>query len=150
MTPSVSGRLARFKVILIIVFLLGVGLWLLGVGWVQVQTAQRLDQSSAVVEGRVISSESRPLSKGGQSMTLVVEFAPANHAAITKTFHVDSDDFKAAEATGKAKVTYLPDDPQVSRVTEFALFPSQFLVGFGGVVSLAGMVCLVHYRRANG
>lgn len=136
--------LQHFKAILIISFLLGVGIWLLSFGWNYVQADQRLEQSSAVVEGRVISSSSRPLYKGGQSLALVVEYVPKNHAAITKEFYVDSDDYKYAQDTGNAKVTYWPEDPQVSRVTDFAMLPFQTLIGLGGLMSLGGLFCLVH------
>lgn len=139
----------HFKAILIISFLLGVGTWLLRFGWTHVQTDQRLEKSSAVIEGRVISSTSRPLSKGGQSSTLVVEYVPKNHAAITKEFDVDSDDYKSAQATGKAKVTYLPEDPQVSRVTNFAMLPFQVLIGLGGLMTLAGLFCFVHALKTR-
>jgi hypothetical protein len=81
-----------------------------------VKAAQRLEQNSAVVEGRVLSSSSRALSK-------------------------------AAQATGKAKVTYLPEDPQVSRVTDFAILPYQILIGLGGVMTLAGLSCLGHVMK---
>lgn len=40
--------------LLILVFLLGVGLWRWRVGWGQVRTARRLAPRTAVVEGRVI------------------------------------------------------------------------------------------------
>ena len=56
----------NFKAILTISFLTGVGIWLLNFGWTQVQTAQKLEQSSAVVEGRVISSSTKRGSRGGQ------------------------------------------------------------------------------------
>ncbi len=134
----------HFKAILISTFLLGVGIGLLSFGLMHVQTDQRLAKSSEVIEGRVISSTSRPLSKGGQSLTLVVEYVPKNHVAITKEFDVDSGDYKSAQATGKAKVTYLPEDPQVSRVTHFAALPFQILIGLGGLMTLAGLFCFVH------
>jgi Protein of unknown function (DUF3592) len=134
----------HFKAILIISFLLGVGIWLLCFGWNYVQEDQRLEQSSAVVEGRVISSSTRRLSKGGQSSTLVVEYVTPNHPAITKKFDVDSDDYQAAKETGKARVTYLPENPQVSRVTDFAILPFQILIGLGGLMTLGGLYCLVH------
>lgn len=139
----------HFKITLIISCLLGVGIWLLRIGWNDVQTDQRLERSSAVIEGRVISSTSRPLSKGGQSLTLVVEYLPKNHAAITKEFDVDSGDYRSAQATGKAKVTYLPEDPQVSRVTHFAALPFQILIGLGGLMTLAGLFCFVHALKTR-
>ena len=133
------------KVILIVGFLVGVGIWLLNFGWGYVQTARRLDQSSAVVEGRVISSSTQRLSRGGQYSTLVVEYTPANHPTITKEFAVDSDDYESAQATGKAKVTYLPKDPKLSRVTDFAIFPFHVLIGLGGIMLLSGLFCLGHW-----
>lgn len=139
----------HFKTTLIISFLLGVGIWLLCFGWGYVQTDQRLEKNSAAVEGRVISSSSRRLSKGGQSLTLIVEYVPKDHVAITKEFDVDSSDYKSAQATGKARVTYLPEDPQISRVTEFALLPFQILIGLGGLMTLAGLFCFVHALKTR-
>lgn len=139
----------HFKTTLIISFLLGVGIWLLCFGWEYVKTDQRLEKNSAAVEGRVISSSSRRLSKGGQSLTLVVEYAPKDHASITKEFDVDSGDYKSAQASGKTKVTYLPEDPQVSRVTHFAVLPFQILIGLGGLMTLAGLFCFMHALKAR-
>ena len=132
------------KIILIISFLLGVGGWVTHFGWTRVQDDQRLVQNSAETQGRVVSSAARPLSKGGKSLTVVVEYAPAGHAAITKEFDVDSGDYKAAQATGNVTVTYVPEDPEISRVTKFAIMPYQILIGFGGVMLMAGLFCLVH------
>lgn len=139
----------HFKKTLIISFLMGVGIWFLCFGWEYVKTDQKLEKSSAVVEGRVISSSSRPLSKGGQSLAIVVEYVPKNHAAITKEFDVDSGDYKSAQASGKARVTYLPEDPQVSRVTHFAMLPFQILIGLGGLMTLAGLFCFMHALKTR-
>ena len=137
------------KAILIITFLLGMGAWVLSVGWRCVQEDQQLAQSSAETEGRVISSASRALSKGGQSLTVVVEYVPKGHAAITKEFDVDSSDFRAAKSAGKVTVTYVPEEPQISRVTRFSVLPYHFLIGLGGLMLLAGLFCLWHWRRTS-
>jgi hypothetical protein len=134
----------RIKAILITTFLLGTGLWLFVFSWTWVQDARRLDESSAMVEGRVISSSAKRLSRGGHSYTLVVEYAPVKHATITKEFDVGGGDFTTAQETGKAKVTYVPQEPQISRVTNFDVLPFQVLLGLGGLMLLGGMVCLVH------
>jgi len=97
-------------------FLIGGGIWLLIFAWSELQTARRLEKSSAVVEGRVISSSTQKLSKGGQYSTLVVEYTPAGHPPVTRKFAVNSDDYTAAQSTGKARVTYAPEAPQISRV----------------------------------
>ncbi len=55
----------RTQPLLILVFLLGAGLWRWRVGWGQVRTARRLDPRAAVVERRVIRGGSQPLSNGG-------------------------------------------------------------------------------------
>ena len=134
----------NFKAILTITFLIGVGIWLLFFGWTQVQTAQKLEQSSAVVEGRVLSSSTKRGSRGGQYYALVVEYKAADYPAIRKEFDVGGSDYQAAKETGKARVTYLPEDPQVSRVTDFEILPFQILLGLGGVMTLAGLFCLAH------
>ena len=131
-----------FKPLLIISVLAGVGIWLMAFGWSEVNVNQRLDQSSATIEGRVIDANTRELSKGGQSSTLVVEYAPGNQAAITRTFDVDGATYRKALATGRAMVSYLPGDPRVSRVTRFAVMPYQILIGLGAIMLLSGTICL--------
>jgi len=137
------------KFILIVSSLLGMGGWVTHFGWTRVQEDQRLVQSSAVTEGRVVSSASRALAKGGQSLTVVAEYVPKGHAAITKEFDVDSGDYKSAQATGRVTVTYAPEEPQISRVTKFAVLPFQFLIGLGGFMLLGGLFCLVHAMRTK-
>ena len=134
----------HFKATLISTFLLGVGIWLLCLGWNHVQTDQRLEKSTATVEGRVISSSTKRGSRGGQYSALVVEYKPVDSPAIRKEFDVGSSDYHAAKETGKARVTYLPEDPQVSRVTDFEILPFQILLGLGGLMTLAGLFCLAH------
>jgi|JI9StandDraft_2_1071091.scaffolds.fasta_scaffold652207_1 uncharacterized membrane protein YphA (DoxX/SURF4 family) len=136
--------LQHLKAFLITIFLLGVGIGLLSFGWTQVQTDQRLEKSTATVEGRVISSSTKRGSRGGQYSALVVEYKPVDSPAIRKEFDVGSSDYHAAKETGKARVTYLPEDPQVSRVTHFAVMPFWVLSVLGGVMILAGLFCLVH------
>ena len=128
--------------LLIIVFLIGMGIWLMYSGWTRVWTDQRLDQSSAVTSGRVVEAATRALSKGGQSSTLVVEYAPAEHAPITREFDVDGSAYRSGVERGTVQVTYLPADPQVARVVRFDPMPSWILIGFGGIVLLAGFSCL--------
>lgn len=123
---------------------MGLGAWVLDSGWRHVRDDRRLQESSAEVEGRVVGSSTRELGKGGQSMTLVVKYAPEAHAPITKEFDVDSSDYKSALASGKAIVTYLPGDPRISRVTHFAILPFQFLIGLGGLMMAAGVFCIGH------
>ncbi len=140
----------RLQPLLIVVFLLGTGLWLLNYGWAEVRAAQRLDQSAVSVEGRIIGGDSQSLSKGGQASSLVVAYTPANHAMITKTFAVDGETYRAAQASNTVKVTYVPEEPQISRVTKFALFPFQFLMGLGAVMCLAGLFCLLKFVTRSG
>ena len=134
----------HFKAILISTFLLGVGIWLLCFGWNDVQTDQRLAKSSATVEGRVISSSTKRGSRGGQYSALVVEYKPADSPAIRQEFDVGSSDYQAAQETGKARVTYLPEEPQVSRVTHFEVMPFWVLIVLGGLMILAGLFCVAH------
>jgi hypothetical protein len=68
--PGNAARLLlsdkRTQPLLILVFLLGAGLWRWRVGWGQVRTARRLDPRAAVVEARVIG--------GGMKLQSVVAF----------------------------------------------------------------------------
>jgi hypothetical protein len=130
--------------LLVIVFLTVVGSWLLVTGRNGVRANQLLDQGAAVVEGAVIDASTRALAKGGQSMTLVVEFTPLNRKPITRNFDVDSDTYRAALESAKASVTYLPQDPEISRVTRFAILPFQILAGFGAIMLVAGLACFLH------
>ena len=134
---------------MVVAFLTGGGLFLAVFGWSHLHTIQRLDGSSAVAEGRVVGKATRALSRGGQSSKLVVEYQPAGHAAITKAFDVDGPTYRAAVASGRVRVAYLPADPAVSLITRFAVLPFQILVGFGGLMVLAGLVCVRLVLRAN-
>jgi len=40
------------------------------------------------------------------------------------------------------KVTYVPEEPQISRVTKWAPFPFQLIMGLGGLMLLGGIVVL--------
>lgn len=126
----------------ITVVLFGGGLWLLASSGSAVMVEQKLQQSSAVVEGRVIDGSTQRLSKGGQSLKLAVEYLPAGHAPITRTFDVDTGDYKAAMASRKTLVTYHPADPEVSRVTRFAMLPYLASLALGAFMVVAGFICL--------
>ena len=133
------------KPVLIIAFLMSMGTWLLTFGWTRVRTDQQLDRRSAVTEGRVVDGSTHRLSKGGQTSTLIVEFVPDQQAAITREFDVDRSTYQSGLDSGKVTVTYLPEDPRVSRVTRFDPLPYQILMGFGGLVLLSGLFCLGHF-----
>jgi hypothetical protein len=132
---------------LVIVILTGAGGSLLAFGLHRARTWRLLDRNAAVAEGIVIDASTRSLAKGGQSSTLVVEYAPQNHKPITRNFDVDGDTYRASMESGKASVTYLPDQPEISRVTRFAILPIQILAGLGGLMLLAGLICLGHAIR---
>ena len=108
---------------LIVIALIGVGTWLLVTGWLAMDHGRRLDEGAATTEGMVIETFTEELSKGGQSSTVTVEFIPGKPPAIIRKIYVDGADYRAARESGKAQVSYLPDDPQVSRITRFATFP---------------------------
>lgn len=137
-------QLLKEKIVktVITVFLFGGGLWMLATSGSSILAEQKLQQSSAVVEGRVIDGSVRSLSKGGQSLRLEVEYVPAGHAPITRTFDVDTADYQAAMTSRKALVTYHPADPEVSRVTQFAMLPNWVVMGLGAFMVVAGLICL--------
>jgi hypothetical protein len=142
-------RPKSLRPILIIGFLTVVGAWLMMTGWNAVHENESLDQRAAIVEGTVIEAETRALAKGGQSSTLVVEFTPQNHKPITRKFDVDGDTYRASLESGKASVTHLPENPEISRVTRFAILPFQILVGLGAFMLVAALACLFHALRKN-
>lgn len=142
-------RQEHFVATLVTAFLVGGGLFLFYFGWDDLTTLQRLEQRSAVTEGRVIAKATRALSRGGQSSTLVVEYQPAGHPVITKTFDVDGPTYRAAVASGKARVTYHPEEPAISLITKFAALPFQVLVGLGVVMVIAGVFCAWHVLRSG-
>lgn len=123
-------------------FLFGGGLWMLVTSGSAILVEQKLQQSSAMVVGRVIDGSTRRLSKGGQSLRVVVEYVPAGHAPIIRTFDVDTGDYQDAMASRKARVTYHPADPEVSRVTQFAMLPYWVVMGLGAFMVVAGFICL--------
>ncbi|MCB1889848.1 MAG: hypothetical protein KDH20_19735 [Rhodocyclaceae bacterium] len=132
---------------LVIAFLLGGGAYLTTSGWDNVYTLHRLEQASSAVEGRVLGKATRALSRGGQSWTLVVEYQPEGHPPLTKTFDVNGSTYRAAVASGVVRVTYHPDDPEVSLITKFAILPFQMLLGLGILMLLAGAFCVWIVRR---
>jgi hypothetical protein len=138
----------QLKINLIVSALVSVGFYLACSGWYALETARLLKENSATTEGRLISSSSRALSaKGGQSSQLVLEYKPENFPALTKEFDVDGDDYRKALSTRKATVTYLRQNPQVSRVTEFASMPYQILTALGACMILAGLFCFWHSKK---
>lgn len=136
---------ARFKQMLVTVTLIGVGAWLLITGWTAVEANRRLDRQAVTVEGRVIDAATEKLSKGGQSSSVTVEYLPGKPPAITRKIDVSGSDYRAALESGTVQVSYLPDDPKVSRITRFAIFPFQFLAGLGGLILLSGLFCLGYF-----
>ena len=140
----IMPQLLKEKIVktVITVVLFGGGLWMLATSGSSILVEQKLQQSSAVVEGRVIDGSVRSLSKGGQSLRLEVEYVPAGHAPITRTFDVDTGDYQAAMASRKARVTYHPADPEVSRVTQFAMLPDWVCLALGAFMVAAGFICL--------
>lgn len=138
MLPFFQGSVRK----LIIFFLLATGAWILMTGWSAIDAAAKLTQNTAEVTGRVLNHSSRQLGKGGQSMQLLVAYTPANGTVITKSFDVDSTDYKTGLAKGMVTVTYWPENPHVSRVTDFAILPYYVLVVLGVVMVLAGVVSL--------
>lgn len=129
---------------LIVITLIGVGTWLLVTGWLAVDHGRRLNAGAATTEGKVIDTFTEELSKGGQSSTVTVKYLPGKPPAIIRKIHVNGADYRAARESGKVQVSYLPDVPEVSRITRFATFPYQVLAGLGGVTLLAGLFCLDH------
>lgn len=122
--------------------LIGVGFWLVYFSWGHISTSNRLERDSAVTEGRVLSSATRRTGSRGQSYTLVVEYTPAGHSPMSRTFDVDGSAFTSATTTGTVPVVYLPGDPTIARVTDFAVLPFQLLLGFAVMVLLSGLFLL--------
>ena len=140
-------ELQKFKAVLIITTLLGMGVGLTAYGWNRVRTDRLLDRSSAATEGRVVDSWVHTGSRGGEWPTLVVEYSPAAHEPLTRNFSVDSSSYRTAMETREVTVHYLPEDPRISRLTRFETLPFQLLIGLGGVILFAGIVCLHHFMK---
>lgn len=139
--------LQKFKAVLIIATLIGMGVGLTVFGWNRVRTDRLLDRSSAPTEGRVVDSWVHTGSRGGEWPTLVVEYSPAAHEPLTRNFDVDSSTYRTALETRKVTVHHLPEDPRISRVTRFETLPFQLLIGLGGAILVAGIVGLIHFMR---
>jgi len=139
----------RWAAYLVIAFLVGGGAYLSWSGAVPLHTYARLAQHEAVAEGRVVGKATRALSRGGQSSVLVVEYEAPGQPTRTKVFDVDGATYRAAVASGKARVRYHPEDPSISLITKFAALPFQILVGFGVLMILAGGFCVWHLQRAR-
>lgn len=136
------------KPVLITATLIGIGIWLLGFGWTRVRADRLLDQRSATTEGRVTDGWISTGSRGGKWSTLVVEYVPPLHAPITRNFDVNATTYETGLATRKVTVTYLPEDPRISRVTRFETLPFQLLIGLGAAILLSGFFCLWHFLKS--
>lgn len=129
------------------VMVLGIGL--ASFGWTRVRTDVRLDQRNAVIEGKVIDGFISTGLRGGQWSHLVVEYHPANQAPVRRTFDVDSQTYESGLETRTSIITYLPEDPQVSRVKRFSPLPYQILVWVGGLMALVGLIGLIGLLRTR-
>lgn len=139
--------LQKFKAVLITTTLLGMGIGLMIFGWSRVRTDRLLDQSSAATEGRVVDSWVYTGSRGGEWPTIVVEYSPPAHEPITRNFNVDKSTYKTALETHKAMVNYWPEDPRISRVIRYETLPYQLVIGLGGIVLFAGLICFMHFMN---
>ncbi|NBX67050.1 MAG: hypothetical protein EBQ96_08655 [Proteobacteria bacterium] len=135
--------------VLCIAALLAIGFFLMWFGWKNERTDLLLDQRNAVIEGKVIDEFKTSSTKAGTWSHLVVEYQPPNHAPITKEFYVDGAAYSVAIETRKATVTYLPEDPTISRVTKFDQVPYQILKWFGVVISLGNLILLVKFLKSR-
>lgn len=129
------------------VMVLGIGL--AAFGWTRARTDVRLDQRNAVIQGKVIDGFISTGMRGGQWSHLVVEYHPANHAPVRRKFDVDRQTYQSGLETRTSTVTYLPEDPQVSRVTRFSTLPYQILFWVGGIMALVGLVGLLCFLRTS-
>lgn len=138
-----------FKPLLCISTVIIIGTGLMVFGWSRARSDLLLDLRNAVTEGRVIDGSVSTGMRGGQWSHLVVEYCPANHAPITRKFDVDAATYRTSLDTRKATVTYLPEDPEVSRVTRFAPLPFQILTWVGGLFALTGVISLLFFMKSR-
>jgi len=129
------------------VIMIGTGLMVFG--WSRARADVLLDRRNAVIEGRVIDGLVSTGMRGGQWSHLVVEYRPANHSPITRKFDVDAATYRTSLDTRKATVTYLPEDPHVSRVTRFAPLPFQILIWVGGLFAITGFISLLLFLKSR-
>lgn len=144
---DVSRRATEALLCISTVLLIGVGLGVFG--WRSARTDVRLDRQNAVIEGKVIKGFTTTGMRGGIWSHLVVEYQPANHPSITREFDVDGATYKASLDTRKASVTYLPEDPRISRVTRFAPLPYQIVMWLGVCMALAGIIGLASFIKSR-
>lgn len=140
-------ELQKFKAVLIIITLIGMGVGLTAFGWNRVRTDRLLDRSSAPTEGRVVDSWVHTGSRGGAWPTLVVEYSPPGHESLSRNFSVDTSTYRTSLETRMVTVHYLPEDPRISRVTRFETLPFQLLICLGGAILFAGILCLFHFMK---
>ncbi len=138
-----------FKAVLIIVTLVGMGIGLVIFGWNRVRTDRILDKNSDTIEGRVVDSWVHTGSRGGEWPTIVVKYSPPGNQPITRNFDVNQSTYQTALETRKVTVHYWPDDPNISRIVRFETLPFQILIGLGGFILFAGLVCLLHFMRST-
>ncbi len=140
--------LLRLKVVIIVLFLLGVGGWLAFFGWTNTWTLTTLARRGVVAEARVIDHAAGHYSRRSSSYSLTIEFTPAGRATLTKKLAVDGGDYHPAVESGRAQVRYLPDNPGVCAVGNPAVLPYQVIAVLGSGIFLAGLLVLWLVRRA--
>jgi len=145
--PKLSRRNLELLLCLSTVLILGIGL--MAFGWSRARTDVRLDQRNAIIEGKVMDGSISTGMRGGQWSQLEVEYQPANHSPVRRRFDVDSRTYKAGLDNRKVTVTYLPEDPQISRVTRFSPLPYQILIWVGGIMGLGGLIALICFMKTR-
>jgi hypothetical protein len=77
---------------------------------------KKLRGRGVVVEGNVLDGGSLDKPTGIKTHYLKVEFQKENEEKVIKRFPVDRDDYLHAMQLGKIPITYVPDEPGLSRV----------------------------------
>ena len=108
-----------------IVIQIVIGLVLLGslvviaAGTANEMKLRKLRNSGVVVEGSVLDGGLLDNPRGIKTHYLKVEFQKENGEKVTKRFPVDQDDYLHASQLGKIPITYVPEQPGLSRVGSY-------------------------------
>ncbi len=140
--------LTRLQRYLATALLFALGGWLTVHSCNEILDARRLARDGLTAAGRVIEAHTRYESKRGLRYYITVEFSPTNHAAVARSFNVDSGVYHRAVDSGTIQVQYLADDPSVCSVegSEDRPYPT---LAAGLFMLASGLHLLWFFRNAR-
>ena len=103
-------------------------------------------RNGIVLEGRVLEGGELGKPKGIRTHYLKVKFENKTGEPEVRTFAVDRDDFVHANQVGSIPITYVPENPALSRVGKMAGYDRTPLwVAIGGFVLIVAAFAVIQF-----